>query len=93
MIKTSNKHIAVEPFKKAVEKERAPIRGIDITDASMTTLLDTVAIFDSESYKKGTKVYFSSTILKMPQSRLKYQLGETVFLLIPEDLVIVSESQ
>lgn len=88
--KAANKFVALLPFKKEVDQ--APkMKGIDFTDVTITKLVGTEVLFDSESFRAGDKVYFRSDILKLPYANQKLQLGDAVFILIPEDHVLLVE--
>jgi len=91
-MKTQNKQIAIEPFKKERTEERKMVRGLDMTDVSTTKLIESTVLWDSDNYKKGDVVYFRSEIMRHPYTNVRLSLGETVFVLIPEELVVMKKS-
>lgn len=88
--KSANKFVALRPFKKEVEQVQK-IKGLDYTDVTITKLISSEVLFDSETFRAGDKVYFRSDILKSPIANQKLQLGDTIFILLPEDSVLISE--
>lgn len=86
-METLNKTVAVAPFKKeTADQPRA--RGLDMTDVTVTKLIVTQVLFDSEKFKKGDTLYFRSDVLRWPQVNQKLVLGETTFILLPEELPV-----
>lgn len=90
-INSINKLVAVLPFKKDTETKK-PSKGLDFTDVTITKLVGAEVLYDSESFKAGDVLYFRSDVLRLPQANQKLQLGETIFLVLPEDLVVLRQN-
>lgn len=89
-MKTTNKYVAVEVFKKDnVEKDQA--RGLAMPDRLTTKLLSTKVIFDSDNYQAGDILYFRSDIVKLPDAMNKLELDGIVFIVLPESHAVAYE--
>lgn len=87
-MKTLNKNVAITPFVKDNAADRPRAKGLDLTDVTVTKLIESEVLFDSEQFSKGDTLYFRSDVLRFPQVNQKLKLGETTFILMPEELVI-----
>lgn len=87
-MKTLNKQVAVTPFVKENTQDRPRARGLDLTDVTVTKLIEAEVLYDSDNFSKGDTLYFRSDILRMPQVSQKLKLGETTFILLQEDFAI-----
>ena len=90
-MKTLNKLVAVLPFKKDSVTDRPKVRGLDLTDVTVTKLIETEVVFNSEQFQKGDKLFFRSDVLRMPMSNQKLQIGDLTFILMPEELPVFVE--
>jgi len=86
-METMNKQVAVAPFKKDTE-ERQRVKGLDLTDVTVTKLIETEVLFDSERFKKGDILYFRADVMRLPQATQKLQLGDVTFILMHEELPV-----
>lgn len=84
-MKTTNKFVAVTPFKKENTENQPRARGLDMTDATITRLIQAEVLFDSDSFNKGDVLFFRSDILRMPQSNQKLTLDGVTFILMAEE--------
>jgi hypothetical protein len=91
-LKTENKQVAIAPL-VATEQTATRTRGLDMSDMTTVTLVKSTVTFDSDKYKKGDIVYFRSDFAKSAMFKQKIDFGDIKFLLIPEEFVILSESQ
>ena|ERR1017187_3151508 len=87
-MKTINKQIAVEPFKTNHTTSERNARGLDLTDLTVSSLITSKVVFNSENYEVGDILYFRSECIKLPQFRAKLKADDKEFVLVPEDLVV-----
>lgn len=80
--------IAVLPFVEVTE-EKVKAKGLDFTDVSVVKLIKTTVLYKSGDFAAGDEVYFRSDVLKLPYARQKFELDNTKFLLIPEELLVL----
>lgn len=92
-LKTTNKSVAVKPIVKSQET-KAPVKGLDMSDSSLVKLLKTTVVFKSGDLNPGDEVYVRSDSLRFPAFIQKFELDNEVFLLVPEELIVlVGEKQ
>ena len=89
-VKTTNKQVAVEVF-KTNQTEKDTSRGLTMPDRLTTKLLATKVVLNSDNYFVGDTLYFRSEIVKLPYALNKLQLGELVFVMVPESDVVAYE--
>lgn len=90
--KTLNKNVAVSPFVREAASDKPKARGLDLQDTTITKLLPAKVLYASSSFSVGDIVYFRSDVLRLPVANQKLQLGETTFVLMPEELVVLHET-
>ena len=83
---STNKLVALLPFQKEAP---AKTKGLDFTDMTTTKLIESKVLFDSENFKAGEVLYFRSDILKLPYVNQQFQLDDKIFILAPEELVVL----
>lgn len=86
-MRITNKHVAVEAFKKEKTEEAQQSRGLVLSQTS-TALVATKAVFDSDNYRKGSTLYFRPDVMRLPYANIKLAIDGSEFVLIPEDLVV-----
>ena len=91
-MKTLNKHVAIEPFKKDAEEKKAA-RGLDLSDVTVTKLIESVVLYDSDSFRVGDKLLFRADVLRHPAAQQRLKLGDKIFLLMPEELVLFVDTK
>lgn len=89
-MKTTNKLIAVAPFNMQ-EKDKKVVRGLDMSDGLIKSLISTKVLIDSEKYKTGQTLYFRADTSIHPSAKHKLTLGDKEFILLDEGLVIAVE--
>lgn len=88
MAKVLNKQVAIAPFKKESLQDKPKAKGLDFTDVTITKLISSEVMFDSDNFKKGDLLYFRSDILRIAYVNQKLNLEGTEFVLVPEELAV-----
>lgn len=92
-IVTKNDMVAVEviEFDKGDGQAKKTVRGLDLTDRLVMSLVSSKVVFNSKTYTAGTQVYFKSDIRHMPQLKQKMSLNGKEFILLPESTIVAAE--
>jgi len=91
-VKSLNKQVAVLPIKRENTQDRPKAKGLDFTDVTVTKLVSSEVVFDSEKFSAGDILYFKSDVLKLPYVNQKLQLEDRIFIMVPEEIVVLSKS-
>ena len=89
-MRTTNKLIAVTPF-NLQEKDKKIVRGLDMSDGLIKSLISAKVVIDSEKYSAGKTLYFRADTSIHPSAKQKLTLGDKEFILLDEGLVIAVE--
>ncbi len=90
-IKINGKYVAIAQLN--LEKEEKPkVRGLDFSTAFTKDLIKTTVLFTSDRFKKGQIVYFRADSVVAPQNKVILTIGDTKFVLLPEEHVVAEET-
>ena len=90
-MKIVNDHVMISPIVFEHEKNTNPIKGFAMSDKLSNTLVSSVALADSNKFKKGQVLFFKSDIANAIQIRQVFKFKNQEFLLMPETLVVAVE--
>ena len=95
MIKVLNDHVALKPLVFDHDKGQATqtVKGFVGTDKLSKTLITSEVVFTSKSFSDGQKVYLRAEVYNAPQAKNIMKIGDIEFILLPESLVVATETQ
>ncbi len=94
MIKTMHENVALKPlvFEHDKGTRSETVKGFVGSDKLMKTVVATVVVFNSKSFKTGQKVYLRADAYNLPFVNQVMSINGKEFILVPEGIIIAIES-